>query len=854
MTAPTQSTNDAAAVPGKPWLSQYDPGVPSTLAPYPDRTLVDVVRDTAAERPGHVALLFKGARFTYGLLDRLTDSIARGLRASGVEPGDRLALMLPNSPQAILAQFGGWKAGAIVVPLNPLYTEPELEQALTTCGATALVALTPFYRKVKAVQPKTRLRTVVATNIKEFLPPVARALFTAFREKQQGHRVALEPGDLWLADVIAGGRQEVRPVDLPEPADPALLLFTGGTTGVPKAALGTHGALLASAMQTHAWFGPVLREWDDVVLLAMPLFHVYGAIGILGTSLIGHHPVALVPNPRDLTDVIRTIERTRAAFVPAVPSLFNALLDHPRVDAGKADFSAVKLCISGSAPLLAESRRRFEGLTGGRIVDAYSITESMNAAVINPVGKKPRPGAIGVPLPDVEIRIVETDGGRDLPPASEGEILMRAPQLMEGYWGRPAESAEMIVDGWLHTGDIGFLDEDGYVHVVDRKKDMIKSGGHGVWPREVEEVLASHPGVADVGVAGVPSARHGESVKAWVVARPGASIAADDLLAWARERLAPHAVPRQVEFREALPKSHIGKVLRRALAADPAGPRLSTVQVNGVALSVEERAGLASGETVLFSHGLLLNKRIFERQMEALKDRYRCVAFDFRGHGRSEVTDDGYEVDALADEAASLIRQLGLGPCHFVGHSLGAFVGLRLAAREPELVRSLVLLSASADPQPRLDVVRYRMLQAIARRVGIRPLVGSLMGVLFSKEFLRDPGRANEREAWRQEIGGLSLRGALRAVDGVLARRGVVDELSRIAVPTLIVVGSRDPAAPQRLGERIQAGIGGSRLITVASGHTATVEQPELVTAAIEAHLAAAADTASLAETTAPTA
>jgi long-chain acyl-CoA synthetase len=826
----------APAATDKPWLRQYDAEVPPTLAPYPESTLVDVVHDTALGRPVHPALIFKGARVSYGEFDRWTDALARALRARGVAHGDRVALLMPNAPQAVIAQFGAWKAGGIVAPLNPLYTEYELERALNECGAKTVVVLTAFYANVKRVQARTAVRTIVATNIKDHLRPLDRMLFTTFKETKGGHRIKLAAGDVWLSALIDEGLRRVDSLAMPRPSDPALLLFTGGTTGLPKAALGSHHALLMSAMQTHAWFRPVLREWDDVVVLAMPLFHIYGNIGILATSLIGHHPVALVPDPRDLADVVRTIERTRAAFFPAVPALLNALLEHPRVNAGKADFSSVKLCISGSAPLMAESRRRFESLTGGRIVDAYSITEAMNAAIINPVDRPPRPGAIGVPLPDVELRIAELDGDQDVRSGEDGELLIRAPQLMSGYWGRPSETAEMIIDGWLHTGDIGHLDDDGYVHIVDRRKDMIKPGGYAVWPREVEEVIAAHPDVVEVGVAGVPDARQGEAVKAWVVVRAGATLSAEDLRTWSRERLAPYKVPRQVEFRDVLPRSYVGKVLRRDLVASADGPRISTITVNGANLSVEEWGG--GEESIVFAHGLLLSRRIFDHQLAALKDRYRCVAFDFRGHGRSAVTDDGYAVDELTEDAAALIRQLGLQPCHFVGHSLGAFVGLRLGARHPELVRSLVLLSASADPQPSLDVIRYRLLQALARRVGIRPLVPTLMGVLFSQAFMRDPGRSIERETWRQLTGQLSLAGALRAVDGVLGRSSVRDELAAIAVPTLIVVGEQDPAAPLRMGERIHAGTRGSQLLTVPAGHTSPVEQPDAVTAAIEHFLA----------------
>lgn len=826
-----------ARIADRPWVGQYEADVPPTLAPYPATTLVDVVLRTATDRPAHPALIFKGARVSYGDFDRATDALAQSLRARGVRPGDRVALLLPNTPQAVIAQLGAWKAGAIVAPLNPLYTEYELKRALAECGAETIVVLTPFYRKVKRVQSSTALRTIIATNIKEHLRPLQRTLFTAFKEEKGGHRVDLEPGDVWLSALLdqdAGDAADLAP---PRPDDPALVLFTGGTTGRPKAALGSHRALLISAMQTHAWFRPVLREWDDVVVLAMPLSHIYGNIGILATSLIGHHPVALVPNPRDLGDVIRTIERTRAAFFPAVPALFNALLDHPRVNGGNADFSSVKLCISGSAPLMAESRRRFEALTGGRIVDAYSITEAMNAAIINPVSRPPRPGAIGVPLPDVELRVSALDGDRDVPTGEDGELLLRAPQLMTGYWGRPGETDDLVVDGWLHTGDIGHLDEDGYVHVVDRRKDMIKPGGYAVWPREVEEIIAAHPDVMEVGVAGVPDPHQGEAVKAWVVLRGGSTLSADDLRAWTRERLAPYKVPRHVEFRDVLPRSYVGKVLRRDLVDDADGPRVSMIDVNGTRLSVEERG--RGDESIVFGHGVLLNRRIFDRQLAALQDRYRCVAFDFRGQGRSDVPDDGYAVDELTEDTASLIRGLGCAPCHFVGHSLGAFVGLRLAARHPELIRSLVLISASADAQPRVDVVRYRMMQMLARRVGLRPLAQTLMGVMFSRTFLRDPDRATERDTWRPMIGAQSLAGALHAVDGVLARASVRDELARITAPTLIVVGEQDPAAPLRLGKRLQSGISRSELVTVPTGHASPVEQPAAVAAAIEQFLAA---------------
>jgi long-chain acyl-CoA synthetase len=563
------------------WLRQYDEGVPHTLRPYPERTLLDVVSDTARQRPDHPALLFKGAHLSYVELERLSDAFAAALVAQGVQKGDRVALLLPTCPQFIIAQLGAWKAGAIVAPINPLYTESELEHMLDECGAKTAVVLSRFYDKVRSLCQCTELRCIIAANIKAYLPPFLRLLFTLFREKQEGHRVTLHAGDPWMRDLLRQHATSSRP-DVPMgPDDPALLLFTGGTTGTPKGALGTHGGLLAAGMQLNAWFRVELVDWEDVIVLLMPLFHVYGNVGILATGLVGHNPLALVPDPRDFDDLIATIRRTRPAFVPGVPTLFNALLKHPDVQAGadrlhpKVDFRSIKLCISGASPLLAETKRRFESLTGGRVVEVYALTESMAAAIIGPVHGGYKEGAVGLPLPDVEVRIADADTGQgSLPPGeggqttSVGEILIRAPQVMRRYWQRPDETANTLRDGWLYTGDLGYLDEEGYLFIVDRKKDLIKPSGFQVWPREVEEVIASHPAVDQVGVAGVPDPYQGEAVKAWVVLRAGQQVTADELRAYCRQKLVAYKVPRHVEFRDSLPMSHLGKVLRRELAAE----------------------------------------------------------------------------------------------------------------------------------------------------------------------------------------------------------------------------------------------------------------------------------------------
>jgi long-chain acyl-CoA synthetase len=553
----------------KPWLGHYDEGVPHTLRPYPDRTLLDVVSETARQRPDHPALIFKGARLPYAELERLSDAFAAALVAQGVQKGDRVALLLPNCPQFVIAQLGVWKAGAIAALINPLYTESELEHMLEGCGARTAVVLSRFYDKVQPLCQCTELSCVIATNIKTHLPPFLRLLFTLFRERKEGHRATLRADDPWMGDLLRQYAGAPRPDLAVGPDDPALLLFTGGTTGTPKGALGTHGGLLAAGMQLNAWFGVELVDWEDIIMLIMPLFHVYGNVGILVTGLVGRNPLALVPDPRDLDDLVATIRRVRPAFVPGVPTLFNALLNRSDVQAGKVDLRSVKLCISGASPLLAETRRRFETLTGGRMAEVYALTESMAAAIIGPVHGRHKEGAVGLPVPDVEVRVTDVDTGEGSLPAGEvGEILIRAPQVMRRYWQRPDETANTLRDGWLFTGDLGYLDEEGYLFIVDRKKDLIKPSGFQVWPREVEEVIASHPAVDQVGVAGVPDPYQGEAVKAWVVLRGGEQVTVDELRAHCREKLVAYKVPRQIEFRDSLPMSHLGKVLRRELAAE----------------------------------------------------------------------------------------------------------------------------------------------------------------------------------------------------------------------------------------------------------------------------------------------
>jgi long-chain acyl-CoA synthetase len=557
-----------------PWLAHYDAGVPRTLAPYPTRTLLEYLADAARERPSDPALLFKGAKVTYGALEALSDACASAFAALGVRRGDRVALLLPNCPQFFIAELGAWKLGAIVAPLNPIYTDRELEGPLREHGIETIVTLTRFYGRVKSIQKQTPLRHVIATNIKEYFPPLLRLLFTLVRETRDGDRVTLTPGDHDFAHLLLVNRGKTPARETLAPDDPAVLLMSGGTTGTPKGAVGTHAAYVITGLQVHAWAKSILGYGDSVILLPLPLFHVYANVGVQGLAFVTRNPIALVPNPRDLPDLIATIRRVRPAFFSGVPTLYIALLNHPDVQRGRVDFKSIKICFSGAAPLLADTKQRFESLTGGRIVEGYSLTEAMMALCINPVHGPNKLGSVGMPLPDVLVRIFDgEEGTRVLPPNEVGEIAFSAAQVMVGFWNRPEETSGVLrehtdADGtrrWLHTGDLGYLDTDGYLFIVDRKKDLIKTSGYQVWPREVEEVLAAHPSVAEVGVAGVADAVKGEAVKAWVVLRGGHAATEPELRAFCRERLAPYKVPSQVEFRTDLPKTMVGKVLRRAL-------------------------------------------------------------------------------------------------------------------------------------------------------------------------------------------------------------------------------------------------------------------------------------------------
>jgi long-chain acyl-CoA synthetase len=548
----------------KIWLKRYDEGVPHHID-YPSLPLFKLLEEAAQKYPQSACTIFKGATITYPEMNELTNKLAAGLHSLGVKKGDRVGIFIPNTPQFVMAYFAILKVGGVVVAINPLYTAREIEHQVNDAGIELMLVMSNFYNLIKQVQPKTKIRQIVVTNIKEALPPVLSFLFTLAKEKKGGFRVQLQEGDIWMQDLLAKHKPEDRPKVEVTAEDNALFQYSGGTTGISKGAIAMHRNLVANALQIRSWM-PGAEDGKETVLMAIPLFHVYGMVAGMLFAIRTGAGMVMVPNPRDLKDVMTNIQKYKATVFPGVPTLYNAINNHPDVLAGKYDLSTIKACISGSAPLMRETKEKFEAITGGKLVEGYGLSEAPTATHCNPLIGENRTGSIGLPLPDVDCRIVNLDDGKTvLPPREIGELVLQGPQVMKGYHNMPTETANTLQDGWLYTGDIAYMDEDGYFYIVDRKKELIKPSGYQVWPREVEEAIMEHPKVLEVGVAGIPDAYRGESVKAWVVVKPGESLTADEVKEFCKERLANFKVPTEVDFRDELPKTTVGKILRREL-------------------------------------------------------------------------------------------------------------------------------------------------------------------------------------------------------------------------------------------------------------------------------------------------
>jgi long-chain acyl-CoA synthetase len=552
-----------------PWLKHYEAGVPPSIEA-PDMTLQDLLPMAAAKYPERTALVLTlaaaGRLFSYPVsyrrLKRDVDRFTASLQGLGVQPGDRVALYLPNCPQFVIAYLGAIQAGAIVVPFNPLYSAREAEYQLKDCGAVVAVVLDRFFPLIDGVRRKTGLRHVVVTRIKEYFPPLLWTLYSLTKERKLA-KFRLGAGDLWFRNMLGEGTP--RPVHA-EREDTAVLLYTGGTTGISKGVELSHRNLLVNTEQNRLWAG--IRDGVEVALAAVPLFHGFGLTCCLHLGLRTGATILLVPSPADTAGLIQTIERLRPTIFPVVPTFLISIAGFPGIE--RHDLRSVRVCPCAGSPLAPAVQRAFIERTGVRPVEGYGLTEAGPVTHGNPPFGDDRHGTIGLPYPGTEARVVDFETGKlDMPFDGEwtrpGEIIVRGPQVMKGYWRRPGETAAQLRDGWLHTGDIGQLHRDGYFRVVDRLKDMIIRSGMNIYPAEVEAVLHEHPKVLEALVIGIPDATRGELVKAFVVPRDGVQLEEEEILAFCRQNLAKFKVPSAVEIRDGLRHSAVGKPLRRAL-------------------------------------------------------------------------------------------------------------------------------------------------------------------------------------------------------------------------------------------------------------------------------------------------
>ncbi|MGH7568690.1 MAG: long-chain-fatty-acid--CoA ligase [Gemmatimonadales bacterium] len=550
----------------RPWHRSYDPGVPRHVA-FEDLTIPRFLERAAARHPDTTALVFLNGRLTYRQLDDQVARLATALAGLGVAPGSRVAIQLPNLPQTVIAYYATARLGAQVVLTNPLYTPREMEHQWKDAGCTvAVVADFTYDQKIAAHRAELPIREYVIASIPDYLRFPLNLLAPLKLKRQKPHpaiaKVRPGPGIHFFRDLIA--RTDPRsPAVTIGIDDVAVLQYTGGTTGVSKGAMLTHRNLSYNVQQASAWL-PGLRPGQEVMLAALPIFHVFGMTVCMNLPVYIGATMVLLPNPRDVPALVQAIERHRVTIAPLVPALFNAINQLPGVE--RRDLSSVAVCVSGSAPLSVEVQQRFETLTGGKICEGFGLTETSPVTHINPLRGRRKIGTIGLPICDTDCRIVDIEtGSRDLPPGQEGELLIQGPQVMRGYWNKPDETANVLRDGWLFTGDLAVMDADGFFTIVGRKKEMIDASGYKVYPDEVDRVLMSHPAVLEAATIGVPDPKRGETVKSFVVLRPGARATAEEIVAHCREGLAPYKVPAQIEFRSELPKSAALKILRREL-------------------------------------------------------------------------------------------------------------------------------------------------------------------------------------------------------------------------------------------------------------------------------------------------
>lgn len=551
----------------RPWISRYDPGVSAT-SDYPEWTIPDLLRRSASRFPESSALFFYGTRISFNELNDLTTRFALALRRLGVQTGDRVALMLPNIPQAVIAYYGVLKAGAVVTPTNPLYVEREIEAQLSDAGSDTIVALDLFYPRLQGIRERTGLpHRIIVTGLKDFLPLVKRWLYPIkARWTKRWIVIEKQPPVYDLCELIERETVEraadAEPLPSMDPGALAQIQYTGGTTGTPKGVMLTHRNVVVNTMQGRFWCSN-FREGKEVFLGAVPLFHCYGLSTCQNLAVATGSLIILLPRFH-ADEAVKAIEQHRVTIMSGVPMMFSMMTDFPQV--GRYDLHSIRVCLCGASPLPAEVQEAFERLSGVKISEGYGLTEAGPTTHCNPIESGHPAGSMGLPFPDTDARIVDVETGlRELPTGEAGELIVRGPQVMQGYWKKEAETQAVLRSGWLHTGDIVRRDEQGFFFFLDRKKDVIKPWGETVFPREVEEILFQHPAVREAVVVGIPDRHYGEAVKAFVVPGEGSSVTERELIDHCRKSLARFKVPVAIEFRSELPRTIIGKVLRRAL-------------------------------------------------------------------------------------------------------------------------------------------------------------------------------------------------------------------------------------------------------------------------------------------------
>ncbi len=551
----------------KPWLDLYPKDIPATLE-YSSEPVQKFLMNSAGKFPEKIAIHFMGKDITYKQLKEDVLKFAGYLQGTlGIKKGDRVAIMLPNTPQAVISYFAILMAGGIVVQTNPLYTERELEYQMKDSGAKAIITLEILYPRVTKIMPQTDLQHVIVTAIKDYLPFPKNLIYPIIQKKQYGIvvKVKHEGNSHLLTKILKMAPKKLTEHKVNLEEDLALLQYTGGTTGSPKGVMLTHKNLIANTTMSEAWVYKA-KPGEEIVLAVVPFFHVYGMTVCMLLSIKMACKMVLLPKFDALT-TLKTIHKQKPTLFPGAPTIYIGLLNHP--DLKKYDLSSIDACISGSAPLPLEVQEKFEEVTKGKLVEGYGLSEASPVTHANFLWDVERvKRSIGVPYPDTDVEVLSIDTNEPVPIGQIGELVIKGPQIMKGYWNRPEETAEVIKDGWLYTGDLGYMDEKGYFYIEDRKKDMIIAGGYNIYPREIEEVLYQHPDVLEAVVAGIPDSYRGETVKAYMVLKEGSTVTAEEMNKYARKYLAAYKAPRLYEFRSELPKTAVGKILRRMLVEE----------------------------------------------------------------------------------------------------------------------------------------------------------------------------------------------------------------------------------------------------------------------------------------------